>query len=179
MRRLHSGDVIVADANVFNDFLSRLGVPREQARDVDASLRLLDAVQKCCARFGYTKPLLSQYLTSEPAARPILGGQFERIAELVGKSKLFFKPVSAGERDDRDPREGEFPPEDRFLLDVAIAVNATFLVTTDHKDGRRTRKQKIPLGERRVAKKGGGALDLEVIEPAELIERIAWPISSR
>lgn len=160
-RPLRRGDVIVADANVFNDFLSGLlGIAR---RDPKPSLRLMEAVRMCCARFGYTKPLLNQYKSSEPQARPILGSGFQEVANLVGRDKLFRGEVSAGACDIQDKQYQELPREDRFLLDVAAAVGALFIVTTD---------PGIPLGERTVSLLTRRPLEVEILTPDQLMERI-------
>ena len=161
MRRpLRSGDVIVADANVFNDFLS----PLVDRRDPGPSLELLAAVSTCCARFGCTNPLLNQYRSSEPQARPLFPGSIQSIPGLRDKGKLFVKGVSAATCDAQDKHYLQLPKEDRFLLDVAAAVGAIFIVTTD---------LGIPLGERIVPLRKGGRLEVDIVTPAELLGRIA------
>lgn len=164
---LRSGDVLVADATVFYDILSRHCVRRDG--DPAASLELLKRATELSARFGVTKALLNQYGTPVGLRRPLLGDILQLVAELKARGKLFEKPSSAGRCQEDSAEYRAFPREDRFLLHVAAAVGARFIVTTDTTN---RKGDGIPLGEHRVPLEKQGRLTVEVIEPSELLERI-------
>ena len=162
MRPLRSGDVVVADTTVFLDFLSRAGLGRSSP---EASLNLLDEIERCCARFGCSEHLTDQWLSARRDVQrgPLNGAALQLLARLRDREKLFVKARSASRCDVDSSEYQALPPEDRFLFDAASGAKAHFIVTTD---------PRIPLGVHHVPQHGGGKLEVEIVGPSELIARM-------
>jgi len=156
---LRTGDVLVLDANVFLDALSRIGLPRESAA---ASAEALDLVKQTCARVGVTGRLKEHYLDVLQARgpyRPFVGSAYQFLAQLQHAGKLVPGNRSAS-RCDESSRGFRSFREDGFLLHDAHATGARFIVTKD---------PRIPKGDLQFPLRRGGRLRVLVIEPEDLL----------
>lgn len=102
MRRpLRKGDVVVADANVVNDFLSEFGIAR---RDPKSSLRLLAAVRSCEVEILAPDALLERI---EPSQSSLGGREFLLLPRLAGAVEGPFEQERASEFVERGHGDGD------------------------------------------------------------------------
>ncbi len=109
--------------------------------------------------------MITEYLNADKAVRrtPLSGQMQMLVANLrdIGKWQL---GNSSANRCDTDSSEYQsLPPKDRRLLDAVSSCNAYYLVTKD---------PHIARGPMSVPMRGGGRLQLEVIEPTQVVDRI-------